>query len=79
MSHRHLSRRREETPHEYARRIGNSIPDGNEPLQEITVLYNQVRYGEIPAEDKQVDEANNLWRRLLNLLSQSENNETGKK
>ena len=57
-----------ETPSEYARRLGHAVPDGREPLNEITNLYIGVRYGECQMEDKKIDDANSLWERLLNLL-----------
>ena len=57
-----------ETPFEYARRLSRFVPDGSEPLNEITGLYVDVRYGERQVEEKRVDDANNLWVRLRNTL-----------
>jgi hypothetical protein len=63
-----------ETPFEYARRLGQAVPDGREPLNEITRLYIDVRYGEHQMEDKKIDDANNIWERLRNLLKGLEGN-----
>ena len=57
-----------ETPSEYALRLGQAVPDSIEPLQEITSLYLDVRYGEHQIEDKKTDDANTIWEKLLNLL-----------
>jgi uncharacterized membrane protein len=57
-----------ETPSEYAGRLAHFAPDSIEPLQEITSLYLDVRYGEDQIEDKKTDEANTVWEKLLNLL-----------
>jgi hypothetical protein len=57
-----------ETPSEYAGRLGRFAPDSTEPLQEITSLYLDVRYGEYQIEDKKTDDANTIWGKLLNLL-----------
>jgi hypothetical protein len=63
-----IPRERYETPSEYAGRLGHFAPDSIEPLQEITSLYLDVRYGERQIEEKKTDEANTLWEKLLNLL-----------
>lgn len=57
-----------ETPFEYARRLGQAVPDGRGPLNEITRLYIDVRYGEHQMEDRKIDDANNIWERLRNIL-----------
>jgi hypothetical protein len=57
-----------ETPSEYARRLGTFAPEGREPLNEITGLYIDVRYGEHQMEDRKIDDANTVWQRLLNIL-----------
>jgi hypothetical protein len=57
-----------ETPSEYAGRLGHFAPDSTEPLQEITSLYLDVRYGEHQIEDKKTDDANVVWEKLLNVL-----------
>ncbi|MFC1906225.1 DUF4129 domain-containing protein [Chloroflexota bacterium] len=63
-----IVRRSHETPYEYARRLGQAMPDGSRQVGEITELYIDVRYGNIEAEDKQIDYANNLWKALRSLL-----------
>jgi len=63
-----VARWRHETPYEYARRLGQAIPDGSEPLGNLTNLYVNVRYGDLEAEDKQVEQANNSWRVFNRLL-----------
>ena len=62
------ARRYQETPYEYARRLGKDLPEGVEPVDEITDLYVEVRYGDIEAGDTQVNYANRLWRTLRRLL-----------
>ena len=57
-----------ETPSEYAGRLGHFAPDSVEPLQEITSLYLDVRYGEHQIEDRKTDAANTVWEKLLNVL-----------
>ena len=61
-----------ETPSEYAGRLGRLAPDSIEPLQEITSLYIDVRYGEYQVEDKKTDDANIVWEKLLNILKGNE-------
>jgi hypothetical protein len=63
-----MARRRQETASEYAGRLGALVPAGSEPLNRITDLYVEVRYGEISAREEQVDNANGLWRTLRGLL-----------
>ncbi len=63
-----IVRRSHETPYEYARRLGQAVPDGSGQVGEITELYIDVRYGDIEAGDKQVDYANSLWKALKSLL-----------
>jgi hypothetical protein len=57
-----------ETPSEYAGRLGQAVPDSKVPLDEITNLYIDVRYGEHQMEEKKIDDANNIWEKLRNLL-----------
>ena len=57
-----------ETPSEYAGRLGRFAPDSTEPLQEITGLYLDVRYGERQIEEKKTDDANTVWEKLLSIL-----------
>jgi heme/copper-type cytochrome/quinol oxidase subunit 2 len=63
-----IPREEHETPSEYAERLGRYAPDGKEPLNEITDLYINVRYGEFQTEEKKTDEANSIWEKLLNIL-----------
>jgi hypothetical protein len=63
-----IPREKYETPSEYARRLGRAVPDGKEPLDEITGLYIDARYGDHPVEEKQNDKANSLWHKLRNLF-----------
>jgi hypothetical protein len=67
-----ITRRRYETPYEYARRLGQGVPEGGEQVGELTNLYIDVRYGELEAEDRQVDYANSLWQVLRRLLRRPE-------
>ena len=63
-----IPREKYETPSEYARRLGQAVPDGKEPLDEITGLYIDARYGEHPAEEKKTDRANGIWEKLRGLF-----------
>lgn len=63
-----IARRSHETPHEYARRLGQVVPDGSEPVANLTNLYVDVRYGDVEAGDREVDDANRLWKVLKGLL-----------
>ncbi len=64
-----VTRRHQETPYEYAKRLGQTLPEGSAPVTELTDLYVNVRYGELTSEAKQVDKANNLWEAIKKLLS----------
>jgi hypothetical protein len=55
-----------ETPSEYARRLGQALPDIKAPLEQITGFYLDVRYGEKSAAEIQTDAANLFWQQLLN-------------
>jgi hypothetical protein len=44
------------------------VPDSGEPLNRLTDLYADVRYGEISVPEAQVDNANSLWQTLRELL-----------
>lgn len=68
-------RRRQETPNEYARRLGGDLPEGSLQVGEITDLYIDVRYGDRDAGDKQIDHANKLWRTLRRLFKRDEENQ----
>jgi hypothetical protein len=63
-----VTRRRYETPFEYAGRLGEYVPDGTAQLNEITGFYSVVRYGEIELPEKQVDTANGLWVTLRDFI-----------
>ena len=63
-----MPREKYETPSEYAQRLGKSLPDEKEPLNEITDLYIDVRYGEHVIEEKSIDKANNIWRTLSSIF-----------
>ncbi len=61
-------RRHHETAKEYAKRLESWVPDGTDPLEGITDLYTEVRYGEIEVPEKKVDNANTFWGTLRGLL-----------
>ena len=63
-----LARRHYETASEYAGRLEQAVPDSSEPVDRITDLYIDVRYGETSPPEEQVDNANGLWRTLRGLL-----------
>jgi len=63
-----VARRRHETASEYAGRLEQAVPEGSEPVDSITDLYIDVRYGETSPPEEQVDKANGLWRTLRGLL-----------
>jgi hypothetical protein len=63
-----IPREKYETPSEYAGRLGLLVPDGKEPLDEITGFYIDARYGDHPAEEPRTDRANSLWEKLRNLF-----------
>jgi hypothetical protein len=63
-----MSRRRHETASEYTGRLKRTVPDSGEPLEKITDLYVDVRYGEMSVPEEQVDSANSLWQTLRGLL-----------
>jgi len=58
-----------ETPSEYALRLGQAVPESSEPLNKITGLYLEVRYGEQQIEEKTTADANTLWQNLLGILN----------
>jgi hypothetical protein len=63
-----LARYRHETASEYASRLEKAVPDSREPLDRLTGLYIDVRYGETSPPEEQVDSANIIWRALRGLL-----------
>lgn len=74
-----IVRQQYETAYEYSRRLSRAIPDGQSPLNELTELYVSVRYGDLTAEIKQVDDANNLWQIIRNLLGRFGTDQTTSK
>ncbi len=66
-----MGRRAYETPYEYRGRLGQQVPDGQEPLSEITDLYVNARYGEVETGRGQIERANGLWQTLKGLLRPS--------
>lgn len=71
-----ITRRYQETPYEYSKRLGQAVPEGSSPLSELTDMYVNVRYGDLAAEVKQVDYANRLWEAIQKLLTRSETDQT---
>jgi hypothetical protein len=67
-----IIRQRQETPYEYAGRLGQAVPEGSAQLRELTGLYVNVRYGDLAIGAKEVDHANSLWRVLRELLQRDE-------
>lgn len=63
-----IARRHYETASEYAGRLEQAVPDSSGPVDGITDLYIDVRYGEIRPPEEQVDSANGLWRTLRGLM-----------
>jgi hypothetical protein len=63
-----VARKRHETASEYSGRLRQTVPDSGKPLDSITDLYIDVRYGETAAPEEQVDNANVLWRTLRGLI-----------
>ncbi|MFC2012373.1 DUF4129 domain-containing protein [Chloroflexota bacterium] len=71
-SRANMTRQYHETPNEYASRLGSAIPDSQKPLDEITDLYIEARYGELETRGKQIAHANNLWKSLRRLFHRPE-------
>ena len=67
-----VTRRYQETPYEYCKRLGQVVPEGSAPLIELTHIYVNIRYGDLAAEAKQVDYANDLWETIQKLLTRPE-------
>jgi hypothetical protein len=65
-----MTRQHCETPNEYARRLGRTVPNSQKFLDEITGLYIEARYGELEIHDRLMVHANNLWKSLRKLLRQ---------
>jgi hypothetical protein len=65
-----MARQYYETPNEYARRLGRTVPGSQELLDEITNLYITARYGDLEIQHGPAVHANDLWKSLRKLLSQ---------
>jgi hypothetical protein len=63
-----IPRRRHETASEYATHLERSVPDSNVPVDDITRMYENVRYGERDVPGEQVHQANSLWQTLKAML-----------
>jgi hypothetical protein len=63
-----IARRRYETAAEYSARLGKNVPESGEPLDDITGLYQNVRYGDKKLPEAQVDSANSCWQKLRWLI-----------
>jgi hypothetical protein len=63
-----IPRRRHETPDEYAGRLRRYVPDSSVPVDDITGMYKQVRYGESTVPEGHVNNANSLWQTLKGML-----------
>jgi uncharacterized membrane protein len=62
------ARGRFETPMEYSGRLGKAIPEGQEPLERLTELYDTVRYGDITPPAEKVESANGFWQMISELI-----------
>jgi hypothetical protein len=71
----HVPREDFETPSEYARRLGHALPIIQEPLDEITGMYLDVRYGDREAEENKTDAANSFWQTFLNAFKRPDREE----
>jgi hypothetical protein len=63
-----IPRRRHETTGEYARRIEHIAPDSTLPVDSLTEMYENVRYGEEIASVPKESSANDLWQTLRGIL-----------
>jgi hypothetical protein len=70
-----ITRRRQETAAEYARRLERAVPDSVDAIQpardsigSIKDLYESVRYGETEPPEPAVDKANTLWQKVKTML-----------
>ena len=63
-----VPRRRHETAAEYARHIEHVMPESRLPLNDLTKMYENVRYGEEIAPIDKLDRANSLWQNLKGLI-----------
>jgi hypothetical protein len=63
-----LPRRIYETPSDFYQRVGTSVPESRDTLEDITREYENVRYGEMSLSEERVDRVNSLWRKLRETL-----------
>jgi hypothetical protein len=63
-----IPRRRHETAEEYAARIEHFVPDSVRPLNSLTDIYENVRYGEETTSVEKEDKANNIWQTLKGMI-----------
>jgi MFS family permease len=63
-----IPRRRYETASEYANHLERELPDSTIPLDDITRMYENVRYGENIVPEEQVHHANGLWQTIKGML-----------
>jgi large-conductance mechanosensitive channel len=63
-----IPRRRHETAEEYAQRIEHLVPDSSLPLNSLTDMYEDVRYGEEIASVDKEDSANSIWQTLKGMI-----------
>jgi hypothetical protein len=70
-----ITRRYQETPNEYGKRLGQAFPEGEKPLSEITDMYIKTRYGDTGTDTGELDHANTLWQKIRSLLVKPEEDE----
>jgi hypothetical protein len=63
-----IPRRGHETTSEYASHLERDVPDSTVPVDDITRMYENVRYGEKAVPEEQVHKANSLWQTLKEIL-----------
>jgi type IV secretory pathway TrbD component len=63
-----IPRKRHETAQEYTRRIENKVPDSSIPLNDLTGMYENVRYGEKTVPEERIDSANSIWQTLKGMI-----------
>ena len=63
-----IPRRRHETAEEYAQRIEHLVPDSALPLNSLTDMYENVRYGEEIASVDKENNANSIWQTLKGMI-----------
>ncbi len=63
-----IPRRRHETASEYTSHLGRELPDSHAPLDDITRMYENVRYGENTIPPEHVRKANGLWLTIKGML-----------